>query len=144
MSEADARSDLCFIDTNIWIYAFVEDETSGKSSLAKSLIQDRPGICLSTQVINETCVNLLKTARFSEQQIARLVDSWYSKYNVVELTKPVIMQASKLRQNYGFSFWDSLIVSSAWQVKAVVLYSEDMQDGMVIENRLKIINPLKV
>ena len=53
MSEADTRSGLCFIDTNIWIYAFVEDEISGKSSLAKSLIQNRPGICLSTQVINE-------------------------------------------------------------------------------------------
>lgn len=144
MSEADAGSSRCFIDTNIWLYAFIEDETSGKSLLAKSLIQDRPGICLSTQVINEACVNLLKKALFSEQQISWLVDSWYTKYTIVELGRPVLLQASDLRQKYKFSFWDSLIISSALQVGAAVVYSEDMQDGLVIENRLTIVNPLKV
>jgi len=142
MNEADTGLSPCFIDTNIWLYAFVDDEKSGKSSLAKLLIQNKPSIYLSTQVINEACVNLLRRARFSEQQITRLVDSWYSNYTVVELNRSVILQASNLRQQYSFSFWDSLIVSSALHARASVLYSEDMQNGLVIDNRLKIINPL--
>jgi predicted nucleic acid-binding protein len=51
--------------------------------------------------------------------------------------------ASVLREQYAFSFWDSLIVSSALQADAVILYSEDMQDGLVVENRVRIIDPFK-
>jgi predicted nucleic acid-binding protein len=48
-----------------------------------------------------------------------------------------------LREQYAFSFWDSLIVSSALHAEAAVLYSEDMQDGLVVEKRVRIINPFK-
>lgn len=40
-----------------------------------------------------------------------------------------------------FSFWDSLIVASAILGEASILYSEDMQVGLIIENALQIVNP---
>jgi len=43
---------------------------------------------------------------------------------------------------YGFSFWDGLIVASAIGANATLLYSEDMQDGLLVEQQLRIINPL--
>jgi len=46
-----------------------------------------------------------------------------------------------LRDKYKLSFWDSIIVASALQGGAVRLYSEDMQNGLVVENKLTIINP---
>ncbi len=42
-----------------------------------------------------------------------------------------------------FSFWDSLIIASALHVDAKILYSEDMQDGLIVSGKLAIINPLK-
>jgi predicted nucleic acid-binding protein len=51
------------------------------------------------------------------------------------------LKSSRLRQQYNLSFWDSLIVSSALSVKANYLYSEDMQNGLIIHQNLKIINP---
>jgi hypothetical protein len=57
--------------------------------------------------------------------------------------KPLLLKASTLREQYAFSFWDSMIVSSALHANVSVLYSEDMQDGLVVENRMRIINPLK-
>ncbi len=38
---------------------------------------------------------------------------------------------------------DSLIVASAVLGDATILYSEDMQDGLIINNSLQIINPFK-
>lgn len=41
-------------------------------------------------------------------------------------------------------FYDSLIVASALESECTILYSEDMQPGLVIENQLKIVNPFKL
>lgn len=49
----------CFLDTNIWLYAFVESQDETKSAVARQLINDNVFI-VSTQVINEVCVNLIK------------------------------------------------------------------------------------
>jgi predicted nucleic acid-binding protein len=141
MSVPDAAPESCFVDTNIWLYAFIEGEDRQKTARAKELLEASPTIIVSTQVINEICVNLLKKAQFSEQQVQQLIESFYAKYMVIELSKTLLLKASALRAQYIFSFWDSTIVSSALHAEATVLYSEDMQDGLVVENRMRIINP---
>jgi predicted nucleic acid-binding protein len=92
-------------------------------------------------VINEVCVNLIKKAQFSELQVQQLIESFYGKYVVVGVNKALLVKASVLREQYAFSFWDSTIVSSALHAGTSVLYSEDMQAGLVVENRVRIINP---
>jgi predicted nucleic acid-binding protein len=57
----DNKRPTCFIDTNIWLYAFIEGDNSAKSATARALIQETEPM-LSTQVINEVCVNLLAGA----------------------------------------------------------------------------------
>jgi predicted nucleic acid-binding protein len=143
MSGAETTPESCFIDTNLWLYAFIEGDDPQKTARAKSLIETHSAIYVSTQVINEVCVNVIKKARFSEQQVQQLIESFYAKYVVVELSKSLLLKASTLRGQYTFSFWDSLIVSSALHTNVSVLYSEDMQDGLVVENKVRIINPLK-
>ncbi len=136
----DNQRTLCFIDTNIWLYAFIETDETAKSTLARTLIQESEPI-ISTQVVNEVCVNLLRCANFTEEQISRLVESFYEKYQITELTKPVLLMASQLRQRYSLSFWDNIIVASALSAGVSVLYSEDMQHGLIIEEQLLVYNP---
>jgi predicted nucleic acid-binding protein len=141
MSAPEAES--CFIDTNIWLYAFTVGNDPEKTACAKAPIEVRSAVSVSTQVINEACVNLIKKAHFSEQQIQQLIESFYAKYGVVELSKAILLKASTLRGQHALSFWDSIIVASALSTNATVLYSEDMQEGLVVENRLRIMNPFK-
>lgn len=130
----------CFIDTNIWLYAFIEADDQTKSEKARALIQAMQPI-VSTQVINEVCVNLLKQARFTEEQISQLINSFFEKYLVIELSQSVLLSASRLRQRYSLSFWDSTIVASALSAGVSILYSEDMQNGLTVEERLRVLNP---
>lgn len=58
----------CFVDTNVWLYAFVEAEDVNKSVLARKLLQEIEPI-ISSQVVNEVSVNLLRKAHFSEEQL---------------------------------------------------------------------------
>ncbi|MCY7350108.1 MAG: hypothetical protein LH606_05515 [Cytophagaceae bacterium] len=53
------------------------------------------------------------------------------------------MDALRIKGRYGYQFYDSLIIATALQVGCTVLYSEDMQDGQVIDLRLTILNPFK-
>jgi predicted nucleic acid-binding protein len=141
MNVPDTEPASCFVDTNIWLYAFVEGDNRRKSARAKSLLEASRAVIVSPQVINEVCVNLIKKAQFSAPQVQQLIESFYAKYVVVEVSKALLLTASALRQQYAFSFWDSTIVASALQAGASVLYSEDMQAGLVVENRVRIINP---
>ncbi len=136
--------DRCFIDTNIWLYAFVVNENNReqerKGQIARELIRKSTPV-ISTQVINEVCVNLLKQAKFSEEEISRLIRAFYDKYPVIGMRKDIMLSASYLRGRYSLSYWDSLIVAAGLRAGVNILYSEDMQDGLIVEGRLEIRNP---
>jgi len=123
-------------------YAFIESDDPTKSAAARELIAEIEPI-VSVQVVNEVCVNLLRRAAFSEDQIGRLISSFYQRYVVVELGQPVMMEASRLRSRYSLSFWDSMIVAAALQAGASVLYSEDMQHGWQLEEQLRVLDPFR-
>jgi len=134
---------LCFVDSNVWLYGFSTDKREErKRILAKQLIKEKR-IIVSTQVINEVCRNLLRKHKLDEQSIVKLVMSFYSKYQVISFDLNILESASNIRTQYNISFWDSLIVSCALSADVDILYSEDMQDGLILDKKLTIINPFK-
>jgi len=136
----------CFLDSNIWLYALLSErhdlDTDRRHRRAISLISNER-VFLSTQVINEVCVNLLKKTAFSENQTKELIRDFYDVHTVIELNFEVLTSASDLRIRYSFSFWDSLIVASALYANVDTLYSEDMQDSLIVSEKLQIVNPFK-
>ncbi|MEA3357416.1 MAG: PIN domain-containing protein [Patescibacteria group bacterium] len=142
MNEINSDKERCFIDTNIWLYSFIETQDREKTSIAMSIIQKKE-IILSTQIINEVCVNLIRKMQFPEEDIQRLIQSFCEKYSILEINKEILLKASELRIRHIFSFWDSLVVASALYSDTDILYSEDMQHGFTLENKIKIVNPFK-
>ncbi|HEY9866048.1 MAG TPA: PIN domain-containing protein [Candidatus Obscuribacterales bacterium] len=139
---------LIFCDSNIWLYRFLIDpdgdnyEEIKKHNIATNLT-NAENILISTQVINEVCAILLRKARVSEIKIRQIIQEFYDGCILIEINYNIIVIASDLRMNYNFSFWDSLIVASALSGGADILYSEDMQDGLIVSQKLTIINPFK-
>ena len=66
---------------------------------------------------------------------------WLEKCTV----QPVVLSTIKLAQDlivkYDFQVFDSIIVAAALEADCDVIYSEDMHDGLIVENKLKIVNP---
>ncbi|MBD2489315.1 PIN domain-containing protein [Aulosira sp. FACHB-615] len=137
-----------FIDTNVWLYRLFDDqkievaERDRKRNIAISITSNE-GIIISTQVINEVSANLLKKAAFNEEQIKAVIQSLYLRCTVIEFNLNIFESASDIRRRYNFSFWDGLIVACALSARASILYSEDMQDGLIIADQLEIVNPFK-
>ena len=46
-----------------------------------------------------------------------------------------------LAERYGLSIYDSMIAASALEAGCDTLWSEDMQDGMVLDGQVRIVNP---
>ncbi|MFP4441274.1 MAG: PIN domain-containing protein [Chloroflexaceae bacterium] len=132
-----------FIDTNVWVYAFNKTQDSTKTVKAKSLIRSEPSIFVSTQVMSELSVTLLRKFAATEPTIRRLTRSMYRKYRVLEYTQATYFTASYVREIYTLSFWDSTIVASALESGSVKLYSEDLQDGLTINNQVTVQNPFR-
>ncbi|MGI0483274.1 PIN domain-containing protein [Geminocystis sp. CENA526] len=139
------KNESCFIDSNIWLYALLSSEKpeeEKKSHIAhKLIINNDSRIIISTQVINEVSVNLLKKSRTDNEKLMRIIQSFYEKYEVVILNRKTLLDACHLRQKYNLSFWDSLLVSSALFSSAKYLYSEDMQHNLIVNEKLLIVNP---
>jgi predicted nucleic acid-binding protein len=92
-----------FVDTNIWLYAFIESGHTAQRQIAKTVVSQSE-IVVSVQVINETCVNLLKKAATPEATIRQLVTSFYDKYTVIDFDLNVLLTASELRERYSYRF----------------------------------------
>lgn len=142
MSGTDLDPSLCFVDTNVWLYAFIAGSDAAKSKTARQLLQDKePSLLVSSQVINEVCVNLLKKTRIREAETRELIRSFYRRYPVVLLDEAVQVGASELRGRFSLSFWDSLILAAAIHGGASIVYSEDLQADLQVNEGLVVRNP---
>ncbi|MCT7493320.1 PIN domain-containing protein [Aliarcobacter cryaerophilus] len=131
--------DKIFIDTNILLYAYSTEKN--KQELAQNIINTNNNIYISKQVINETINILIKKFKLNIKDIINVVKELEKEFIILDFDIQTQLNALKLKQNYNLQFYDALIVSTALKNSCTILYSEDMQDKLVIEKKLKIINP---
>ena len=138
-----------FIDTNIWVYAFIEskEEETKKNKITTFLkkLKVESEILISVQVLNEFHWLLKRKYKIDEDEIRKKVtDGILKVVSVIPLDLKSYKEACTIRDKYQTSYWDSLIIASALERGCETLYSEDMQHNQVIENALTIKNPLKL
>lgn len=130
--------DKIFIDSNIFLYAF-SDKDLNKQRIASNIVLEEASI--STQVINEVSNNMIRKLGFTNSEVREFIQSCYSRYDIVNFNQELFIEASEVREQYNISYYDSLIVSAGLQTEATLLYSEDMQNQLKINNTLTILNP---
>jgi predicted nucleic acid-binding protein len=62
-------------------------------------------------------------------------------FEVIPITKELIPETFHILNRYKFSYWDSNIISAALEGNCDVLYTEDLSNGQIIDNRLRIMSP---
>ena len=130
--------------TNILVYSLLENEVR-KHAQAVTLMESLTGnfIFISTQVLSELDVTLykhdVKEAEI-ENKLRKLIDI----YNILIINISTIKLCWKVRKKYSYSYWDSLIIASALESNCSLLYTEDMQNGQIIDGKLKIVNPFTI
>jgi predicted nucleic acid-binding protein len=125
------------LDTNIAIYAYSNDP---RNERALKLLEAGPR--LSVQLLNEFCNVGRRKRRLTW---AELEEELGQIENLAEAIMPVDVwdniKARRIAQRYSLSFYDSLMLAVALASQVETFYSEDMQHGLVIDDRLTILNP---
>lgn len=129
-----------FPDTNIWLYSLIKSDTA-KYEKARRLLVEETEIYSSVQVANEISVNLMRKADKDNAYIQQFLLDFMASYRVFSQEKDDLLTAAGLRVDYRFSYWDSLIVAAALKSGCQILYSEDMQNGLLVRKQLRIVNP---
>src|SRR5690348_15457058 len=140
----NSMRDKAFLDTNILVYAH-EPATGIKHERARAIIEklwDTGGGVLSTQVLQELCVNLRrKMARPWTVEETRSLILAYMDWQIVVNTPGSVIEALAIEARYQISFWDALIIHAAETSDAAILYSEDLSDGQIYGS-VRVVNPL--
>jgi predicted nucleic acid-binding protein len=127
------------LDTNILIYLHDANEQSDKRKKANELIASGPFI--SSQVVSEYLNVCQKRLKLSKQDCLDSLITWLPYCELCLFEPGIYTQATLLISKYQFQMFDAIIVSSALISNCSILYSEDMQHNLNVDDRLKIINP---
>jgi len=126
------------LDSNILIYNHSLDYES-KRLIARDFFKENPVV--SSQVISEYLNVMKRNFKMQKLELMQLCSLWLEKCSVQPVILSTIKLAQELVDKYDFQIFDGIIVAAALEADCDILYSEDMQDGQVIENTLKIVNP---
>ena len=127
-----------FFDTNILVY--VVGQKDKRTEKAEALLAG--GGVISVQVLNELANVSRKKLRMSWEEI----DEALAAIRVLcPLSLPLTIDTHdagrRIAARYRYSMFDGLIAASALEAECDTLYSEDLQNGQVIEARLTVRNP---
>jgi len=131
--------DNVFLDTNIFVYLYSEDEPEKQSVALKTF--DRVHCVTSTQVLNELCSVCLRKLGRNSNEVLLSIKEIIENCELCNIDIDTIQYALLLHNKYGYTYYDCLILASAIVSKCKCLYTEDMQHNQFIEGKLKIINP---
>jgi predicted nucleic acid-binding protein len=134
-------NDRAFFDTNVFVYALVQDDP--RSDEAQKLIAE--GGTVSVQVLIEFAAVVRRKTKMPWDEVRFAIENIKALCpNPLPVTLDTHGEALAIAEGYGYKIYDALIVASALEARCTILYSEDMQDGQVIDETLTIRNPFRI
>lgn len=128
-----------FFDSNVIIYAFHQEDPRGPTALALLADGGRVGV----QTLNEFATVARRQLRMSWTEVHEALAAIRVLCpSPAPLNLETHESALRIAERYGYSIFDSLVIAAALEVASSTLYSEDMQDGQVIDG-LVIRNPFR-
>ena len=132
------------IDTNVMVYLFDVGDRPRQDQAAlilRHLEKTNQGQ-LSAQCLAEFFNATTRGIRpFLPRSEAFLyVQRWMSVYPVFPLTDSIVLEAARGSRDYNLAYYDSQIWAAARLNQIPVIFSEDFQDGQILEG-VRFINP---
>jgi predicted nucleic acid-binding protein len=128
-----------FIDTNILLYLLSTDVA--KADRAEDVV--RTGGVISVQVLNEIANVAHRKLAMPWIEINAVLEMIRSVCPVVPLTIEIHDRGRSIAERYKLNVYDAMIVAAALLAECRILYSEDLQDRLLIDKQLRIRNPFR-
>ena len=128
------------LDTNVLIYAVAKNDP--RASKAEELLAG--GGVIAVQSLNEFVSVARRKLGMSWKEIQEFLDVICILCpDPVPVSLDTHKAALAIAEKYGYDIYDALIASAALEAGCKTLYSEDLQDGQIIDRQLTIRNPFR-
>jgi predicted nucleic acid-binding protein len=128
-----------FLDTNVLLYLLSGDHV--RADRAEEELSD--GGIISVQVLNEFALVASRKIKMSFAEIREALAAIRAVCTVVSINEETHDLGLHVAERYRLSVYDAMIVAAALLAECKILISEDMQDGQILEGRLKVRNPFR-
>ena len=132
-----------FLDTNVFLYAFLNQDVAKKMIAAKILataMRDGNGY-VSLQVAKEFCNVMTKKSSKPISELAVAL-ALISRFNCTAGSFGKVRRALEIKNQYGIQFYDALMVAAAEASACNEILTEDLNDGQTYCG-IKAVNPFK-
>ena len=129
-----------FFDTNTLLYLLSGDHA--KAERAEQLITQ--GGVISVQVLNEFANVGRRKMRLTWTEVRTILDTLRDLLDVRPLTLEVHASGLSIAERHRVSVYDAMIIASGLDAGCDTLWSEDMHHGLVVDQRLTILNPFQL
>lgn len=132
------------LDTNVLVYAFDRGEPEKREramQLVFDLQQNAVG-CISVQSLSEFFNAVTRGAKpkLSVDEALQAVQEYLLAFPIFLLTPSVVLEAARGVRDFSLSFYDAQLWAAALINDVPVVFSEDFQDGQVLEG-VRFVNP---
>lgn len=128
-----------FFDTNVLLYLLSAEP--GRADRVEEVLA--AGGTISVQVLNEFTSVALRKLGMRVAEVREALTPIIDICQVIALTTQIHQRGLAVAERYRFSFYDALIVAAALESGCTTLFSEDLQDGQVIDQTLTVRNPFQ-
>ncbi len=128
-----------FFDTNVLLYLLSAEP--GRADRVEEVLA--AGGTISVQVLNEFTSVALRKLGMKVAEVREALAPIIDVCQVIALTTQIHQRGLAVAERYRFSFYDALIVAAALESGCTTLFSEDLQDGQVIDQTLTVRNPFQ-
>ena len=132
------------LDTNVLLYAVSRIPAEEEKRARSRTLIDPGGIALSVQVLQEFYHQATRPTRpgcLTASEAMGFIVTW-RRFPVQETTLALLDLGLAIQRRHRFSFWDSMIVAAARAQGCGTLWTEDMDDGRIVEG-VRIANPFR-
>src|SRR5688572_15776514 len=131
-------NDKAFFDTNVLVY--VVGQREGRTAAAEALVVG--GGVVSVQVLNELAAVASRKLGMTWDEIGEALAAIRVLCpSPVPLTIETHEAGLRIAAQYRFHIYDAFVAAAALEAECTTLYSEDLQEGQIIDGRLTIRNP---
>ena len=129
-----------FLDTNVLIYLYSENE-SEKREIAYQILNNHYCVT-SLQAFSEASNVWFKKYGWNGDKIHKYLGNIEMVFDeILMVGRGAINSAISLKDEYGYSYYDCLMLASALEGNCDIIMTEDMNNGQIINSHLEIQNP---
>ena len=126
-----------FLDSNVLVYMLVAE--ASKAQRARILLEARPTI--SVQILNEVALVARRKLNLAWPLVRDFSSRIQGMATVVTLNTSTHDRGLHLAERHKLAVYDAMVVAAALEAGCTTLWSEDMHDGLMVDDRLTIRNP---